>query len=299
MNIFDIYSEKIIQIINTAQNDGLLKLPDNLNGINVDIPPAHFDCDISTNVAMVLAKPNQKSPIEIANQLSQLIKKLCGKAARIFVETSEVVKITKKNIEKFLGPKKYPAERLETKNMVGITNGLAWTSVGCVVMKIESVLMPGTGKLILTGQLGDVMKESAQAALSYARAHAEEFKIAYEKFTNFDLHIHLPAGGVPKDGPSAGITLLSSILSTYTGRPVNASLAMTGELNLRGDVMPIGGVKEKVLAAKQHNLSTVILPEENRSELSAIQDLIQDMNIILVRHADEVLEHVLLPLQIK
>ena len=231
--------------------------------------------------------------------LAQLIKKICGKAARLFVEKAEVIKIGKKNIEKFLGPKRYPLERIEQKNMIGITNGLAWTSVGGVVMKIESVLMPGTGKLILTGQLGDVMKESAQAALSYARAHAEEFKIAYEKFTNFDLHIHLPAGGVPKDGPSAGITLLSSILSTYTGRPVNASLAMTGELNLRGDVMPIGGVKEKVLAAKQHNLSTVILPEENRSELSAIQDLIQDMNIILVRHADEVLEHVLLPLQIK
>lgn len=227
--------------------------------------------------------------------LSQLIKKLCGKAARVFVEKPEVVKITKKNLEKFLGPKKYPAERLDMKNMVGITNGLAWTSVGGVVMKIESVLMPGTGKLILTGQLGDVMKESAQAALTYARAHAAEFSIPHEKFTQFDLHIHLPAGGVPKDGPSAGITLLSSILSTYTGRPVNASFAMTGELNLRGDVMPIGGVKEKVLAAKQHNLSTVILPEDNRSEFSAIEDLIEGMNIIFVKHADEVLKHVLLP----
>lgn len=227
--------------------------------------------------------------------LAQLIKKLCGKAARVFVENPEVVKITKKNIEKFLGPKKYPVERLDMKNMVGITNGLAWTSVGGVVMKIESVLMPGTGKLILTGQLGDVMKESAQAALTYARAHAAEFSIPHEKFNQFDLHIHLPAGGVPKDGPSAGITLLSSILSTYTGRPVNASFAMTGELNLRGDVMPIGGVKEKVLAAKQHNLSTVILPEDNRSEFSAIEDLIQDMNIIFVKHADEVLKHVLLP----
>jgi len=228
--------------------------------------------------------------------LAQLIKKICGKAARIFVERAEIVKVSRKNIEKFLGPKRYPVERIEKKNMIGITNGLAWTSVGGVVMKIESVLMPGTGKLILTGQLGDVMKESAQAALTYARAHADEFKISYEKFTNYDLHIHLPAGGVPKDGPSAGITLLSSILSTYTGRPVDASFAMTGELNLRGDVMPIGGVKEKVLAAKQHNLSTVILPEENRSELSAIEDLVTDINIIFVSHADEVLKHVLLPL---
>lgn len=228
--------------------------------------------------------------------LAQLIKKLCGKAARLYVENPEVIKITKKNLEKFLGPKKYPAERLDMKNMVGITNGLAWTSVGGVVMKIESVLTPGTGRLILTGQLGDVMKESAQAAHTYARAHAHEFNIPNEKFTQFDIHIHLPAGAVPKDGPSAGITLLSSILSTYTGRAVDASFAMTGELNLRGEVMPIGGVKEKVLAAKQHNLSTVILPEDNRSELSAIQDLIEDMNIILVKHADEVLKHVLLPL---
>jgi ATP-dependent Lon protease len=228
--------------------------------------------------------------------LAQLIKKICGKATRMFVEKSEIVKVSKKNIEKLLGPKRYPIERIEKKNMIGITNGLAWTSVGGVVMKIESVLMPGTGKLILTGQLGDVMKESAQAALSYARSHAERFKIPNEKFSNFDLHIHLPAGGVPKDGPSAGITLLSSILSTYTGRAVDASFAMTGELNLRGDVMPIGGVKEKVLAAKQHNLSSVILPEENRGELVAIQDLIEGMNIILVRHADEVLQHVLLPI---
>jgi len=228
--------------------------------------------------------------------LSQLIKKLCGKAARSFVETGEVIKITKKNIEKHLGYKKYPAERIDQKNMIGITNGLAWTSVGGVVMKIESALMPGTGKLILTGQLGDVMKESAQAALSYARSHAAEFKIAHERFTAFDLHIHLPAGAVPKDGPSAGLALLSSILSSYTGRLVNASLAMTGELNLRGDVMPIGGVKEKVLAAKQHNLSMVILPEENRGELSSIEGILEDMKIVWVSHADEALEHILLPL---
>lgn len=228
--------------------------------------------------------------------LSQLIKKLCGKAARTFVETGEVIKVSKKNIEKYLGHRKYPVERIDQKNMVGITNGLAWTSVGGVVMKIESALMPGTGKLILTGQLGDVMKESAQAALSYARSHAGEFGIPYERFTSYDLHIHLPAGAVPKDGPSAGLALLSSILSSYTGRMVNASLAMTGELNLRGEVMPIGGVKEKVLAAKQHNLSTVILPEENRGELSSIEDIIEDMKIVWVSHADEALEHILLPL---
>lgn len=228
--------------------------------------------------------------------LAQLIKRLCAKAARSAVEKKEPVKITKANLEDFLGPKKYPAERFDKRNMIGITNGLAWTSFGGDVLKIESVLMPGTGKLTLTGQLGDVMKESAQAAMSYARAHAGEFNIAPEKFSQFDVHIHVPAGAVPKDGPSAGITLLSSILSTMTGRAINASFAMTGELNLRGDVMAIGGVKEKVLAAKRNNLSTVILPEDNKNDWNSIKDIVDDLNIIWVKHADEVLEHVLMPL---
>jgi ATP-dependent Lon protease len=228
--------------------------------------------------------------------LSQIIKRLCAKAARSYVEHKKAIKITNKNLEQFLGPKKYPAERLERRNMIGITNGLAWTSVGGEVLKIESILMPGTGKLTLTGHLGDVMKESAHAAMSYARSHADEFEIAQEKFTKYDLHIHVPAGGTPKDGPSAGISLLSSILSTLTGRAINASFAMTGELNLRGDVMPIGGVKEKVLAAKRNNLSSVILPEDNRNDWNSIKDIIEDMNIIWVKHADEVMEHVLMPL---
>ncbi len=232
-------------------------------------------------------------------QLGQTIKRLCAKAARAFVEKQEPIKINLKNLEKFLGPKRYPAERLDHRNMIGITNGLAWTSFGGEVLKIESILMPGTGKLLLTGQLGDVMKESAHAALSYARSHAAEFNIPQEKFTQYDLHIHLPAGAVPKDGPSAGISLLSSILSTFTSRAINASYAMTGELNLRGDVMPIGGVKEKVLAAKRNNLTHVILPEDNRNEWSTIKDIVEDLNIIWVKHADEVLEHVLMPLLIK
>ena len=230
--------------------------------------------------------------------LTQVLKRLCAKAARSYVEKNEVVKISHKNIEQFLGPKRFPEEHIDKTNMVGITNGLAWTAFGGDVLKIESVLMPGAGKLILTGQLGDVMKESAQAALSYARAHAETFKIDQEKFMKYDLHIHVPAGAVPKDGPSAGITLLSSILSTYTGRPIDASVAMTGELNLRGEVMPIGGVKEKLLAAKRNNLSTVIFPEENKNQWEVIKDIAKDMNVIWVKHADEVLEHVLMPIDV-
>lgn len=230
--------------------------------------------------------------------LTQVLKRLCSKAARAYVERKEVVSITTKNLAEFLGPKKYPADHIDKTNMVGITNGLAWTAFGGDVLKIESLLMRGTGKLILTGQLGDVMRESAQAALSYARSRADTFNIDQSKFEKYDLHVHVPAGGVPKDGPSAGITLLSSILSTLTGRRLDASIAMTGELNLRGDVMPIGGVKEKLLAAKRNNLLTVIFPEDNKYQWESIKDVAVNMNVIWVKHADEVLEHVLLPLDV-
>ena len=158
--------------------------------------------------------------------------------------------------------------------------------------------MPGTGKLILTGQLGDVMKESAQAAMSYARSHAAEFNIAEDRFAKFDLHIHVPAGAVPKDGPSAGITMLTSILSALTNRPIDASFAMTGELNLRGDVMPIGGIKEKLLAAKRNHMTSIILPEQNKNEYAAIKEFTNDINVIWVSHANEVMERVLLPIAI-
>jgi ATP-dependent Lon protease len=157
------------------------------------------------------------------------------------------------------------------------------------------VLMPGKGRLILTGQLGNVMKESAQAALSYARAHAKEFGIPDKIFSSTDLHIHVPAGAVPKDGPSAGITMLSSILSALTARPINAQFAMTGELNLRGDVMPIGGVKEKLLAAKRNGINQIIFPSKNKNDLVGLEDIMQDVKIIWVDHADDVLKHVLLP----
>ncbi len=227
--------------------------------------------------------------------LSQQIKKICSKAARHFVEKKEIIHITQENLENYLGPKRFVDELTHIKNMVGITNGLAWTSFGGEVLKIEALMMPGTGKLILTGQLGDVMKESAQAAMSYARSHAEEFLIGEERFTKFDLHIHVPAGATPKDGPSAGITMLTSILSALTNRPIDASCAMTGELNLRGEVMPIGGVKEKLLAAKRNHMSSIILPEQNKNDYLTIKDLTDGINVIWVSHANEVLDKVLLP----
>lgn len=228
-------------------------------------------------------------------QLERLIKKLCSKAARAIVEDNEKLVFNKDNIEKYLGPRRFNEEEFGQKDLIGISNGLAWTTYGGEILKIEAVLMPGNGKLMLTGQLGDVMKESAQAAVSYARAHAQEFNIDDKAFKTHDLHIHVPAGAIPKDGPSAGITILTAILSALTKRPINAQYAMTGELNLRGDVMPIGGLKEKILAAKRNKFTHVIAPLKNKNELREMEDAVKDIDIIWVNHADEVIKRVLEP----
>lgn len=227
-------------------------------------------------------------------QLERTVRKLCSKLARSFVENNEVSPFNIQNLESFLGPRRFADDDICREHQVGITNGLAWTAYGGEMLKIEAVLMPGKGKLMLTGQLGNVMKESAQAAMSYARVHAAEFGIDKTLFTEYDLHIHVPAGAIPKDGPSAGITMLTSILSVLTNRPINADYAMTGELNLCGEVMPIGGVKEKILAAKRNKISHIIFPYQNKNDLVGIEDIIQDMDVIWVRHANEVLHKVLL-----
>ncbi|OQA36473.1 MAG: Lon protease 1 [Candidatus Dependentiae bacterium ADurb.Bin331] len=228
-------------------------------------------------------------------QLERLIRKLCSKAARCFVEEEKVISFATDNLEQLIGPRKFLEDDVNKEHQVGITNGLAWTSYGGEMIRIEAVVMPGKGRLILTGQLGNVMKESAQAALSYARTHAKEFNINAKMFTHYDLHIHVPAGGIPKDGPSAGIAMLSSILSALTQRPINAQFAMTGELNLHGDVMAIGGVKEKILTAKRNRVPHVILPHKNKNDLIGQEEIIKDINVIWVNHANEVLVHVLMP----
>jgi ATP-dependent Lon protease len=229
-------------------------------------------------------------------QLERTMKDLCSKAARSFVENGVIPEFSSDNIENFLGPRRFLEDEQNHIDQVGITNGLAWTAYGGEMIKIEAVLMPGRGKLTLTGQLGNVMKESAQAALSYARAHATEFNVDQSMFNKYDLHIHVPAGSIPKDGPSAGITILSSILSAYTKKPINAQYAMTGELNLQGEVMPIGGVKEKVLAAKRNKFQYVILPSKNKNDLKGAEDVTKDIDIIWVDHANEVLQRVLVDL---
>ncbi len=228
-------------------------------------------------------------------ELERFITKLCSKFARALVENKEKTSFNSENLRTFLGPKRILDEDGNHTDKVGVTNGLAWTPYGGEVLQVEAVLMHGSGKLILTGQLGDVMKESAQAAVTYAKAHAEIFGITEDIFDKYDLHIHLPAGAIPKDGPSAGITLLSSVLSVYTGRAVNSNFAMTGELNLQGNVLPIGGLKEKILAAKRRGLKNLIIPKLNQKDLDINDEKIyKDINVFWVDDAKDVLEKVLL-----
>lgn len=241
-------------------------------------------------IADIIANYTRESGVR---QLERLLRKLCSKEARSLVENNVHLTFTSENIEEHLGLKRFLEDEVDHEDRVGISNGLAWTAYGGDIIKIETVLMPGSGKLLLTGQLGEVMKESAQAALSYARAHTQEFGVDNELFKTHDLHIHVPAGAIPKDGPSAGITMLTSILSALTKRPVNARFAMTGELNLRGEIMPIGGLKEKVLAAKRNNLSYVIAPYKNKNDLKDLDNVTEGIDIIWVHHADEVLDKVL------
>lgn len=228
-------------------------------------------------------------------QLERLISKLCSKAARTLVETKKFDGFTVETLENYLGPCRFMDDGANKNHQIGISNGLAWTVYGGEILQIEAMLMPGTGKLLLTGQLGDVMKESAQAARSYACAHAKDFGIDNKLFTEYDLHIHLPAGAVPKDGPSAGLAMLTAMLSTLTNRPINSDYAMTGELNLRGEVMPIGGVKEKILAAKRNNIPYVILPRKNSHNLAELDNMTEGIDIILVDHANDIMDKLLMP----
>ncbi len=222
----------------------------------------------------------------------RLIAKVCRKAARqIYEEDQALVRVTKNNLEDYLGKAKYKDDRKNNHDEVGIVRGLAWTSVGGVTLEVEVVIMPGKGALQLTGQLGDVMKESAQTALSYVRSIMGDYQIPPDYFQEHDIHIHVPEGAVPKDGPSAGITMTTAILSAVTKKKVRADLAMTGEVTLRGRVLPIGGLKEKLLAAKTAQISRVCIPKKNETDLSKVPEEITDgMDIILVSKVSEVLQ---------
>ena len=216
--------------------------------------------------------------------LERTIGKLCRKAAReIFKDSEAAVKVTKTNLKTYLGNPKYSPEKKNDHAEVGIVRGLAWTSVGGVTLEVEVNVLPGKGELVLTGKLGDVMKESAQAALSYVRSISEGYGIDADFYTKHDIHIHIPEGAVPKDGPSAGITMATAMLSAITDRAVRADVAMTGEITLRGRVLPIGGLKEKLLAAKVIGIKTVCIPKDNEKDLEEISKEITDgMEIVPV-----------------
>ncbi len=227
--------------------------------------------------------------------LERKIGDICRKTARkILEEKEETVLVTKENLSDFLGREKYTYQQKNKNDEVGIVRGLAWTSVGGDTLQIEVNLMPGKGEFLLTGQLGDVMKESAQAGISYIRSVAGNYGIEPEFFQKHDLHIHIPEGAVPKDGPSAGITMATAMLSAITKTPVKAGVAMTGEITLRGRVLPIGGLKEKLLAAKSAGILRVLIPQENQPDIEEMdKEITQGLEIIPVSTMEEVLKQAL------
>lgn len=222
--------------------------------------------------------------------LERTIGKICRKAARqIYQKNEENIKIKKNNIKDYLGNVKYMPEKRSDKADIGIVRGLAWTSVGGVTLEVEVNVLPGKGELALTGKMGDVMKESAQAGLSYIRSISDKYDIKPEFYKEHDIHIHIPEGAVPKDGPSAGITMATAMLSAITQKPVRADIAMTGEITLRGRILPIGGLKEKLLAAKNIGIKTVCIPKDNEKDLEEISNEITDgMEIIPVDRFEQV-----------
>jgi ATP-dependent Lon protease len=225
----------------------------------------------------------------LERKIAQIVR---GVAVKV-VENSATKKATiatPSDVREYLGPARFDDDRAERTEDPGVATGLAWTPVGGPILFIESTRMPGSGKMILTGQLGDVMKESAQAALSYVRANAERFGIEADVLEKSDLHIHVPAGGMPKDGPSAGVTMMTSLVSLLTGIRVRHDVAMTGEITLRGRVLPIGGLKEKILAAHRAGITRVIIPERNRADLDEIPEEVKSaIEVIAVSKMDEVI----------
>jgi len=224
---------------------------------------------------------------ELANLARKSVKEIVTKKVT-------KVAITRKNLEKFAGVKKYRFGETEAEDMVGVVTGLAWTEVGGEILTIESVLLPGKGNVKQTGKLGDVMQESVSAALSYVRSRSIRFGIKPTLFEKRDIHVHVPEGATPKDGPSAGVAMATSIVSILTGIPVRRDVAMTGEITLRGRILPIGGLKEKLLAALRAGITTVFIPKENEKDLAEIPDNVKKhLKLIPVADVDEVIAQAL------
>ncbi len=222
--------------------------------------------------------------------LEREIGSLCRKVAKMVVMgETKFVEITATTVPELMGPPKFLRDEKLADSQIGVVTGLAWTQAGGEVLYVEALKYKGKGSLVLTGQLGDVMKESAHAAMAYARAHTEELGIPQDFFEKWDIHVHLPAGAIPKDGPSAGITMTTALLSLMTDTPVRHDIAMTGEVTLQGRVLPVGGIREKCLAALSQGIKDIIIPLANEKDLSDIPKEFKDnMNFILVENVDEV-----------
>ena len=229
-------------------------------------------------------------------ELERIIGRACRKAARKIVEGHEgAVYVTKKNLRDFIGRPKYMQNKAEKKPQIGVSTGMAWTEVGGDILPTEAIVLKGKGKLLLTGKLGDVMQESAQAGLSYIRSRSDLMKLDDDFYEKNDIHVHVPEGAVPKDGPSAGITMATAMISALTKKKVRSDVAMTGEITLRGNVLPIGGLKEKVLAAYREGMHTIILPKENERDIEDIPEVVREkLKFVPVEHMDEVLKTALL-----
>jgi ATP-dependent Lon protease len=227
--------------------------------------------------------------------LERTLASICRKAAKQIVgEERKRITITSKTLEDFLGKPRFRYGQIEEEDQVGVATGLAYTTVGGDTLSIEVSVAPGKGKLILTGKLGDVMKESAQAAFSYIRSRADELGVDPSFHEKLDIHVHVPEGAVPKDGPSAGITMATALISALTDNPVRKEVGMTGEITLRGRVLPIGGLKEKTLSAHRAGLTKVLIPRDNEKDIEEIPESVREhLEIVPVSHLDEVLKHAL------
>jgi ATP-dependent Lon protease len=249
--------------------------------------------DISDNAILgVIHRYTREAGVR---SLEREIASLCRKAAvEVLRDRAARVQISSKNLTKFLGPARFRVGKAETEQRVGVATGLAWTEMGGELLGTEVTVMPGKGKLIITGRLGDVMQESAQAAMSYVRSRADALRLARDFYQKVDIHIHVPEGATPKDGPSAGITMATALVSALTRIPVRHDVAMTGEVTLRGGVLPIGGLKEKVLAAHRAGVKIILVPAENEKDIKEIPAIVlRAVQIRLVEHMDEVLRSAL------
>ena len=304
-----------VMFITTANNEDEIpySLRDRMEIINI---PGYIEYE-KLQIARLFLFPKQinnhgfkKNDIEISDKaMKKIIKEytreagvrgmekeiasICRKVALnlVYSKKKKRVRITLKNLENYLGIPKFKVDRIENEDAIGLATGLAWTEIGGEVLSVETIVMPGKGKLTLTGQLGDIMQESGKAALTYARSRAAKFKIDNKFYENCDIHVHIPDGAIPKDGPSAGITMATSLISSLTQIPIRKDVAMTGEITLRGRVLPVGGLKEKILAAYQFGIKTVIIPQDNIKNLEDLpNDIKKKLKFVMVNNLDEVLK---------